>query len=51
MARKNYTVEQIIAKLRQIDLHYNQGKGSLRPVEGSESRDRHIITGEKNTVG
>jgi len=26
MARKNYTVEQIIVKLREIELHCNQGK-------------------------
>ena len=26
MARKNYTVEQIIVKLREVELHCNQGK-------------------------
>ena len=26
MARKNYTVEQIIVKLREVELHSNQGK-------------------------
>lgn len=26
MARKNYTVEQIIVKLQEVELHCNQGK-------------------------
>lgn len=34
MARKNYIVKQIIAKLREAELHCNQGKRSLRTVEG-----------------
>jgi hypothetical protein len=51
MARKNYTVEQIIVKLREVELHCNQGKSILKPVEGLESLSRHITAGEKNTVG
>ena len=38
MARKNYTVEEIIVKLREVEVHCNQGKTvseALRMVEVS----------------
>ena len=51
MARKNYTVEQIIVKLREVELHCNQGNRFLRPVEGLESLSKHITADEKNMAG
>ena len=33
MARKNYTTEQIIVKLREVELHCNQGKTIARRPE------------------
>ncbi len=34
MARKNYTVEQIIVKLREVELHCNQGKTITEACRG-----------------
>jgi len=34
MARKNYTVEQIIVKLREVELHCNQGKTIAEACRG-----------------
>ena len=34
MARKNYTVEQIIVKLREVELHCNQGKSISEACRG-----------------
>ena len=50
MARKNYTVEQIIVKLREVELHLIKGNRSLKPVEGLESLSNHFTVGGKNTV-
>jgi len=34
MARKNYTVKQIIVKLREVELHSNQGKTITEACRG-----------------
>jgi len=34
MARKNYTVEQIIVKLWEVELHCNQGKSISKACRG-----------------
>lgn len=36
MARKNFTVEQIIVKLREVELHCNQGKTIAEACRGLE---------------
>ena len=50
MARKNYTVEQIIVKLREVELHCNQGKTITEACRGLEITELRIIDGEKNMV-
>ena len=46
MARKNYTVEQIIVKLREVELHCNQGKTISEVCRGPhfEAYLRRIFT-------
>jgi len=50
MSRKNYTAEQIIVELREIELLCGQGKRLSEAVRQAEIT-KHIIGGEKTTEG
>ena len=53
MARKNFTVEQIIVKLREVELHCNQGKSTSEACRGFGITEQtyYITASEKNTAG
>ena len=50
MGRKNYTIEQIIVKLREIEILCNQGKPWLKQLGKLKSPQIHTIVGVVSTV-
>ena len=51
MARKNYTVEQIIVKLREVELHCNQGKTIAEACRGLEITEQTYYRWRKEYGG
>ena len=51
MARKNYTVEQIIVKLREVELHCNQGKTIAEACRGLEITEQTYYRWRKQYGG
>jgi len=50
MAKKNYTTEQIIVKIREIELYCGQGKRLPKRSGRLKSPNKPIIAGVRNTV-
>jgi hypothetical protein len=51
MAKKYFTTEQIISKLREAEVLISQGRRLLKQVERSGSANRPIIAGAGNMGG
>ena len=51
MARKNYTVEQIIVKLREVELHCNQGETIAEACRGLEITEQTYYRWRKEYGG
>ena len=51
MARKNFTVEQIIVKLREVELHCNQGKTIAEACRGLEITEQTYYRWRKEDGG
>lgn len=44
MARKNFTVEQIIVKLQEVELHCNQGKTITEACRGAWDHRANVLS-------
>lgn len=51
MARKNYTVEQIIVKLREVELHCNQGQTIVEACRTAEITEQTYYRWRKQYGG
>ena len=50
MAKKNHTPEEIVAKLRQVDLLFSQGKPAVEAVRAIGVTEATITDGVRNTA-